>query len=134
VAADGTAPAKGQAARARSEAAEASPVSAAQFEEFHRRLFLPLVRRAMWRHRMSGEDARDVVQEAFLLALAKLKPGGDPACWFIKVVDHLCVNLRRKAARRNGLQARWGAVPTPGDNSDGTMEALVDSPEAGSDS
>lgn len=134
MAVDGIAPAKGLAARARSEAAEASPVSAAQFEEFHRRLFLPLVRRAMWRHRLSGEDARDVVQEAFLLALGKLKPGGDPASWFIKVVDHLCVNLRRKAARRNSLQARWGAVPTPGDDSGTTTDAWLNSPEIGSDS
>jgi DNA-directed RNA polymerase specialized sigma24 family protein len=134
VAGDGVAPAKGLAALARNEAAEASPVSAAQFEEFHRRLFLPLVRRAMWRHRMSGEDARDIVQEAFLLALGKLKPGGDPACWFIKVVDHLCVNLRRKAARRNGLQARWGGVPTAGDDWDTTMETWLNSLETGSDS
>jgi hypothetical protein len=43
VAADGIALAKGLAARARNgTAAEASPVSAAQFEEFHQRLFLPL--------------------------------------------------------------------------------------------
>ena len=132
MAADGIAPAKGQAARARNEAAEASPVSAAQFEEFHRRLFLPLVRRAMWRHRLSGEDARDVVQEAFLLALGKLKPGGDPACWFIKVVDHLCVNLRRKAARRNGLQARWGGGAPPGDDSEATTDAWPTSPKGDS--
>ncbi len=134
MAADGIAPAKGQAARARNEAAEASPVSAAQFEEFHRRLFLPLVRRAMWRHRMSGEDARDIVQEAFVIALEKLKPGGDPGCWFIRVVDHLCVNLRRKAARRSGLQVRWGGVPPPGDDSDATMDTWFNSPETGSDS
>ncbi len=134
MAADGVAPAKGQAARARSEAAEASPVSAAQFEEFHRRLFLPLVRRAMWRHRLSGEDARDVVQEAFVIALGKLKPGGDPASWFIKVVDHLCVNLRRKAARRNGLQARWGGAQTPGDQADALMSGLLDHTDNGSES
>jgi DNA-directed RNA polymerase specialized sigma24 family protein len=134
LAADGIGPAKGQAARARNEAAEASPVSAVQFEEFHRRLFLPLVRRAMWRHRMSGEDARDIVQEAFVIALGKLKPGGDPSCWFIKVVDHLSVNLRRKAARRSGLQARWGRVPTPGDDSDATTDTWFSSPEIGSDS
>lgn len=132
MAADGVVPAKGQAARARNEAAETSPVSAAQFEEFHRRLFLPLVRRAMWRHHLSGEDARDVVQEAFVLALAKLKPGGDPGCWFSRVVDHLSVNLRRKAARRNSLQARWGGV-TSGDDSDAAKDSLLDAPESGSD-
>lgn len=132
--ADGIAPAKGQAARARINAAEASPVSAAQFDEFHKRLFLPLVRRAMWRHRLSGEDARDIVQEAFLLALGKLKPGGDPACWFIKVVDHLCVNLRRKAARRSGLQALWGRVSAPSNDSDTSMDRSLEAPETGGDS
>lgn len=134
MAADGIAPAKGLAARARSEAAETSPVTAAQFEEFHRRLFLPLVRRAMWRHRLSGEDARDVVQESFVIALGKLKPGADPACWFIKVVDHLCVNLRRKAARRSGLQARWGRVSQRGDDSDATGDEWQDSPDTRRDS
>jgi DNA-directed RNA polymerase specialized sigma24 family protein len=107
VAADGIAPARGQVARALGEAAGTPPVTAAEFEEFHRRLFLPLVRRAMWRHHVAAEDARDIVQEAFLLALAKLKPGADPAPWFLRVVDHLCVNFTRKAARRSGLQAKW---------------------------
>jgi DNA-directed RNA polymerase specialized sigma24 family protein len=133
VATEGAVPARGQAARVRGEAAATSPVSAAEFEEFHRRLFLPLVRRAAWRHGVSCEDARDIVQEAFVIALGKLKPGGDPSCWFMRVVDHLCVNLRRKAARRSGLEARWGGGGLPGDNS-AAADAAFDSTEAGGDS
>ena len=72
----------------------------------------------MWRHHVSGEDARDIVQEAFLLALGKLKPGGDPACWVIRVVDHLCVNFTRKASRRSGLQAKWGGGAAGDDATD----------------
>ncbi|MGH9388270.1 MAG: RNA polymerase sigma factor [Vicinamibacteria bacterium] len=128
MAAEGVTPAKGRAARALEEAAGAAPVSAAQFEEFHRRLFLPLVRRAMWGHRVSGEDARDIVQEAFLIALEKLKPGGDPACWFIRVVDHLCVNFTRKVARRSGLQAKWGGWAI-GDEAADSFDAPMDSTE-----
>jgi DNA-directed RNA polymerase specialized sigma24 family protein len=83
-------------------------VSPAQLEEFHRALFLPLVRRAAWRHGLSKEDARDVVQEAFLLAIVKMDPGGNPQGWLAKVVDHLSVNLRRKDIRHAALSAHWG--------------------------
>jgi len=82
--------------------------STAQLEEFHRALFLPLVRRAAWRHGLSKEDARDVVQEAFLLAIVKMDPGGNPQGWLAKVVDHLSVNLRRKDIRHATLSAHWG--------------------------
>ena len=134
MAADGIAPAKGQPARSLDAESCVSPVSVADFEEFHRRLFMPLVRRAMWRHRVSGEDARDIAQEAFVIALTKLKPGGDPGCWFIKVVDHLCVNFRRKAARRYGLQVRWGGRPPADYDPDDTSDAMIDSADAGGDS
>ena len=80
-------------------------------EEFHRRLFRPLVRRAGWRHGLSEEDARDVVQEAFLLAVIKLDPDGNAESWFIGVVDRLAFGLRRKAARRARLAAHWGIQP-----------------------
>ena len=89
----------------------ARAVAPEALEEFHRRLFRPLVRRAGWRHGLSEEDARDVVQEAFLLAVIKLDPGGNAEAWFIGVVDRLAFGLRRKAARRAQLAAHWGFQP-----------------------
>jgi len=80
---------------------------AAELETFYRQLFLPLVRRATWRHGLSKEDARDVVQDAFLLAVVKLKTGGNAPVWLARVVDQLSANLRRKGARRARLEARW---------------------------
>ena len=107
----------------------ASPVlpvgaSPAELEEFHRRLFLPLVRRAAWKHGLSKEDARDVVQEAFLLALVKLRADGNPRAWLTRVVDHLSANFQRKTARRAHLTAKWGkrastaAASNPEENAD----------------
>lgn len=91
-------------------AAELPPPSAADpaaFDDFYRRFFLPLVRRATWKHRLEKEDARDVVQEAFLIALLKLDPGRNPKAWLIQVVDHLSVNFQRKVIRRAKLVSRW---------------------------
>jgi DNA-directed RNA polymerase specialized sigma24 family protein len=79
----------------------------AQFDEFYRRYFLPLVRRATWKHRLEKEDARDVVQEAFLVALVKLDPRRNPKAWLIQVVDHLSVNFQRKVVRRAKLVSKW---------------------------
>jgi DNA-directed RNA polymerase specialized sigma24 family protein len=72
-------------------------------------LFLPLVRRAIRRHGLSNEDARDVVQEAFLVALAKMGHDGNAIAWLKQVVDFLAVNLKRTASRRAGLLAKWAA-------------------------
>jgi DNA-directed RNA polymerase specialized sigma24 family protein len=77
-------------------------------EEFYRRLFMPLVRRASWKHGLSKEDARDIVQEAFLLAVSKMDPNGNPQAWLAGVVDRLALGFRRKRARRAYLTARWG--------------------------
>jgi DNA-directed RNA polymerase specialized sigma24 family protein len=77
------------------------------FDDFYRRYFLPLVRRATWKHRLEKEDARDVVQEAFLIALVKLDPQRNPKAWLIQVVDHLSVNFQRKVIRRAKLVSRW---------------------------
>jgi DNA-directed RNA polymerase specialized sigma24 family protein len=82
-------------------------VDSAQFDEFYRRYFLPLVRRATWKHRLEKEDARDVVQEAFLVALMKLDPGRNPKAWLIQVVDHLSLNFQRKVLRRAKLVSKW---------------------------
>lgn len=84
-----------------------APMSDAQFELFYRRVFLPLVRRATWKHRLSKEDARDLVQDAFVLALSKLDGAGNPNAWLVQVVDHLAINYRRKTLRRAALVQRW---------------------------
>jgi DNA-directed RNA polymerase specialized sigma24 family protein len=62
---------------------------------------------------MSFEDAGDVVQDAFVLALGKLDPAKNPKAWLYQVVDHLAVNWQRKAQRRAKLVARWQpGIPT----------------------
>jgi DNA-directed RNA polymerase specialized sigma24 family protein len=53
------------------------------------------------------EDAGDVVQDAFILALAKLDPSKNPKAWLYQVVDHMAVNWQRKIQRRADLLARW---------------------------
>jgi DNA-directed RNA polymerase specialized sigma24 family protein len=82
----------------------------AHFDEFYRKYFLPLVRRASWKYRLEKEDARDVVQEAFVVALAKLDPSRNPKAWLIQVVDHLSVNFQRKVVRRAKLVTKWCPV------------------------
>ena len=80
----------------------------ADLAAFYEEVFLPLVRRATWRHGLSKEDARDVVQDAFLVALEKIDGAKNPKAWLIQVVDHLAANHQRKVLRRAGLLARWG--------------------------
>ena len=82
----------------------------AELEAFYRQFFMPLVRRATWTHGLEKEDARDVVQEAFVLAVSKLDARGNPKAWLIQVVDRLCFNHSRKISRRARLASRW----TPG--------------------
>lgn len=78
--------------------------------DFYRRFFVPLVRRLVWRHGLSEEDARDVVQDAFLLGFVKLESFANPKAWFNQVVDHLAMNWRRKAKRHADLLARFGPL------------------------
>ena len=80
---------------------------APEIEAFYRQFFLPLVRRAVRKQGLSMEDAGDVVQDAFILALSKLDPTKNPKAWLYQVVDHLAVNWQRKIQRRAGLLARW---------------------------
>src|SRR5512132_1459244 len=80
---------------------------ATELEGFYRQLFLPLVRRATWKHGLSKEDARDVVQDAFVIAVVKLKAGGNGRAWLMSTVDHLAVNFRRKGARHARLEAQF---------------------------
>jgi DNA-directed RNA polymerase specialized sigma24 family protein len=49
-----------------------------------------------------------VVQDAFIVAIAKLDTGGDPGPWLCKTVDQIAVNWSRKTSRRARLMARWG--------------------------
>lgn len=84
-----------------------SGMSPAELEQFYRLFFLPLVRRAVRRHRLSFEDAGDVVQDAFVLAVGKLDPSRNPKAWLYQVVDHLAANWKRKTLRRARLVARW---------------------------
>ncbi len=92
-------------------AAPRQPIAAAELEAFYRELFLPLVRRAIFKHGLSEEDARDIVQEAFVVALVKMKAEGNADAWFCQVVDFLATNLRRKVSRRAELLARWSPGP-----------------------
>lgn len=88
----------------------AQTMSPSELEIFYRRVFLPLIRRAIWKHRLAPEDARDIVQDAFVLALTRLSVAGNPKAWLIQVVDHLSINHRRKLFRRAQLSERWGLV------------------------
>jgi DNA-directed RNA polymerase specialized sigma24 family protein len=78
-----------------------------EFSAFYQAVFIPLVRRATWRHGLSKEDARDCVQDAFLLAIEKIDAARNPKAWLIQVVDHLALNLQRKHRRRSHLLSRW---------------------------
>jgi DNA-directed RNA polymerase specialized sigma24 family protein len=93
--------------RADAEDGEPRLIQAAEIEQFYRALFLPLVRRAIRRHGLSNEDARDVVQETFVIALAKMEAEGNALAWLKKVVDFLAVNLKRTTSRRASLLAKW---------------------------
>jgi len=86
------------------------PMTEAALEVFYRQSFLPLVRRATWKHGLSKEDARDIVQDAFVLGIAKIDSAGNPRAWLIQVVDLLSINHQRKAVRRAQLAARWGVT------------------------
>lgn len=81
---------------------------AKQLSLFYRSYFLGLVRRTMWRRRLSNEDAQDIVQEAFLLAITKLRPDGNVNAWLKAVVDRLAAGRSRTDRRRAGLAAKWG--------------------------
>jgi len=95
-------PAPGKAPR------EPGQAAAAVLEELYRAFFVRLVRRASWRYGLSKEDAREVVHDAFLLALVKLNADGNPRAWIYGVVDRLAANWRRKATRRSRLMEEWG--------------------------
>ncbi len=76
-------------------------------EILYRKLSGELARRARHKHGLSKEDASDVVQDAFVLALVKIQAEGNARGWFMHVVDRLAVNLLRTAMRRRELLVRW---------------------------
>jgi DNA-directed RNA polymerase specialized sigma24 family protein len=90
------------------EGADRIPMSDHELSLFYRSVFLPLVRRATWKHHLSKEDARDIVQDAFLVAIQRIDATGNPKAWLIQVVDHLAINYQRKRIRRSLLTAKWG--------------------------
>jgi DNA-directed RNA polymerase specialized sigma24 family protein len=100
------------------------PMSEPELDAFYRDVFLPLVRRATWKHGLSKEDARDVVQDAFLLAIERIDSAKNPKAWLTQVVDHLSLNFQRKTLRRAQLTLRWGpatagranSLPSAGDD------------------
>ena len=85
------------------------PMSEDDMDAFYRQIFLPLVRRATWKHGLSKDDARDIVQDAFVLAIPRIDSAGNPKAWLIQVVDHLAMNYQRKISRRAQLTERWTA-------------------------
>ena len=87
---------------------------APELEDFYRQFFLPLVRRAVRKQGMSMEDAGDIVQDAFILALGKLDVSKNPKAWLYQVVDHLAVNWQRKTQRRARLMAKWDSTDSIG--------------------
>lgn len=89
------------------EASAATLATAVEIEALYHERFLPLVRRAVRRHGLSNDDARDVVQQVFVVALAKMEAAGNADAWLKQVVDFLAVNLKRTASRRARLLARW---------------------------
>lgn len=89
----------------------------ADLEQLYRLLFPPLVRRAVRRHGLSFEDAADVVQDAFVVAVNRLDPAKNPRAWLTQVVDYLAVNCRRKGRRRAQLLERWERTASAGERS-----------------
>jgi RNA polymerase sigma-70 factor (ECF subfamily) len=89
-----------------------------EFEQFYRDYFLPLVRRTVRRHRLHFEDAGDIVQDAFVLAVARLDPSRNPKAWLYQVVDNLAANFQRKVERRSRLSARWIVRPSAANNAE----------------
>jgi DNA-directed RNA polymerase specialized sigma24 family protein len=85
-----------------------APMAEPDLDSFYRQVFMPLVRHATWKHGLQKEDAADIVQDAFVLALGKLDSSRNPKAWLVQVVDLMALNYQRKARRRALLSLRWG--------------------------
>lgn len=88
----------------------AQPACDSDLQQFYQDWFGPLVRRARWHHNLPAEDARDVVQDAFILAIGRLDGTKNPKLWLRRVVDNLALNLVRKTRRRKHLLRQWVPV------------------------
>jgi len=66
------------------------------------------VRYAVGRHSLRRDDARDVVQQAFVVLILKFGTVREPAPWLKGVVDGIVVNRVRTAGRRARALAEWG--------------------------
>ena len=89
-------------------------------DALYRAFYERLVRHACWTFHLSKDDATEVVQEAFLLALEKLDSDGNPRAWIYRVVENLAANWKRKKDRRERLLARW-AGGSPDSEEDGSQ-------------
>lgn len=96
-----------------------------ELERFYLEYFLPLVRRAIRRYGFSVQDAHDLAQDTFILAIAKMDAAKNPRAWLYQVLDHLCANFQRKAVRRAKLMAIWTPSATFGRRA---REGSVDEP------
>lgn len=84
-----------------------------EFDAIYRAFYVCLVRRVSWRYGLSKDDAREIVHDAFLLALARMDPTGNPRAWLYGVVDRLALNWRRKQERRARLMSVFGPSEMP---------------------
>ena len=85
-----------------------STKATAAFETLYQAFFVRLVQYATWHLHLTKEDACEVVQEAFLLALVKLDVDENAGPWLYRTVENLALNLRRKTGRRARLMAQFG--------------------------
>lgn len=83
-----------------------------ELADFYRDFFLPLVRHVVRRFGLPREDAVDVVQDAFVIAIDKLDAAKNPRAWLYQVVDRVALNYRRKLHRRAKLLLQWQSVTT----------------------
>lgn len=84
-----------------------------EIEISYRELFVCWVGRVRRKYGLSKEDAKDVVQDAFLLALVRLGKVENVRAWLEGVIDRLALDLLRTGKRRVGLLARWGRAAAP---------------------
>jgi DNA-directed RNA polymerase specialized sigma24 family protein len=77
---------------------------------FYEEFFLPLVRHVVRRFGLAREDAVDVVQDAFVIAIDKLDTSRSPRAWMYQVVDRVALNHRRKLQRRAQLLVQWQSM------------------------
>jgi DNA-directed RNA polymerase specialized sigma24 family protein len=81
-----------------------------ELADFYRDFFLPLVRHVIRRFGLPREDAIDVVQDSFVIAIDKIDSSRNPRAWMYQVVDRVALNYRRKIQRRAQLLVQWQSI------------------------